>query len=334
MSTENSNSIKPGRNQFELVEFSLMRHLADGSVVDGRYGINVAKVREVVRMPKINRLSSRSHEVAGIFELRGVPIPAINLAMVLGDKKAPEDSYKQIIVTEFSRKRAGFIVSSTHRIRRISWDKILPPASDAGACISGMTFIENNDFLFILDLERILLEIENKSQMTGFISSAARADKLQNLNPSFYPGYEALQEGKKFPAGSRGHLLLVDDSNLILASSQKALTQLGFHVTLASDGQAAKEFLSDPQNDPMTPPVDLIITDVEMPRMDGFSLINWIRNSSNYPDIPILLHTSLAGKANQQAAIDLGANGYVIKNDIKTLTRLLLEELGPHEAAG
>lgn len=149
---------------FELIEFSLDRKLPDGSVTIGKYGVNVSKVREVVRMPTINPLTSSIKGFAGVFELRGIPIPAINLASALGDGDAPIRKNQQIIITEFNAKRAGFIVNSTERILRISWDKVLPPTADKNTFISGMTLIENKEFLFILDLEGILDDLEVKSK--------------------------------------------------------------------------------------------------------------------------------------------------------------------------
>ena len=147
---------------FELIEFSLDRHLSDGRLTPGRYGVNVATVREVVRMPTINPLASSTFGVAGVFELRGIAIPAINLALALGDRVAPITADQQIIVAEFRQKRAGFIVKATQRIRRTAWDKVLPPTADKHSCISGMALVEQSEFLFILDLEKVLQEIEAK----------------------------------------------------------------------------------------------------------------------------------------------------------------------------
>jgi two-component system chemotaxis response regulator CheV len=320
-----------GQNNFELIEFSLVRHLDDGSTLTGLYGVNVAKVREVVRMPKINKLSSRMEGVAGVFELRGVPIPAINLAMALGDKLAPIDPTQQIIVTEFSRKRAGFIVTSTHRIRRIAWEKVLPPAADSGTCINGMTLIENNEFLFILDLEKILLEIENKSSALAWDRSHHSQPRtaMEAINPSFRPSDASINAAKSLPIGSKGRLLLVDDSAVILSSCKKSLEMIGFAVEIAKDGAAAKAMLEQAgQKNPNKWPFDVIVSDVEMPRMDGLTLTRWIREKSNFKSMPVILHTSLSSSSNQAAGMSVGANGYVIKNDIKSLVELLTEIIG------
>ena len=162
-----------GQNLFELVEFTLERHLGDGTVVQGIYGVGVDKVREVIKMPKINKLSTKLKGVEGVFELRGVPIPAINLGIILGDQYAPVKNSDQIVIAEFNLKRAGFIVNSTQRIKRISMDDIMPPAADAGSCIGGMSLMGQDDFLFILDIEKVIEKIEQASlaQLSNFKES-------------------------------------------------------------------------------------------------------------------------------------------------------------------
>lgn len=303
-----------GGSFFELIEFSLTRNL-NGKVVKGVYGVNVAKVREVVRMPKINPLSSRIKGVAGIFELRGVPIPAVHLAMALGDPAAELQPNQQVIVTEFSQKRAGFVVDLTHRIRRVAWDKVLPPSADAGTCINGMTLIDKNEFLFILDLERILITLEFGGQLPD--------------TASYVPHGAPDPRGAKaqLGAGNTGaRLLLVDDSQFIRNGARQTLLREGYRVTEANDGAEALRMIEESYQ--AGQPYDLIVTDVEMPRMDGFTLTRKIRENPTMAELPVLLHTSLSGKTNQAAGISVGANGYVIKNDFKTLMTLIREILG------
>jgi len=156
----------------ELIEFSLIRHVSQKQI-RGLYGVDVSKVREVIRMPKINPLSSLIPSIAGIFELRGVAIPAINLSLSLGDRHLSlSTKHQQIIVSEFNQKRAGFIVSETHRIRHINKLKILAPSSEEAACVTGITLVENNEFLFILNLEKIIYKLEQQAEkMTDFYKS-------------------------------------------------------------------------------------------------------------------------------------------------------------------
>jgi len=305
-----------GGNYLEIIEFSLVRNLPDGEVVEGLYGVNVAKVREVVHLPKINKLGSSIEGVAGIFELRGVPIPAIDLCSILGDKTKPEyRKSQQIIVTEFSQKRAGFIVETTHRIRRVAWDKVLPTSAEGGHCMSGMILIENKEFMFILDLERILTNIENVDAVnTG---TPVRNVQVMN-NDSRYRPMDHSKPG----------ILLVDDSRLVLNNVSNIFKQSGFRVVVADNGYTAMEKLEEiAYGDSGFGPLNLIVTDVEMPRMDGLSFIKKIRKNIDFAHIPIILHTSLSGKASRQEAQVVGANGYVVKNDLNNLLSLVREYL-------
>ncbi len=343
MSDKIFDRLEIGQNVFELIEFSLDRLMSDGQKIRGHYGVNVAKVREVVRMPKINRLSSRIKGVEGVFELRGIPIPAINLAVALGDERSEVDEDQQIIVTEFSMKRAGFIVSQTHRIRRVAWNKVLPPASDAGTCINGMTLIENNEFLFILDLERILSEIEGKNDLSKkAVIESKLASNIESLREYEHqkrqipisPQMNTQMPGIAVqpPSGGIGRhpvILLIDDSNFILTSAKKSLETVGYKVVTASDGAAAKQILQGViSGEGNISHIDAVVSDVEMPRLDGLTLTKWIKETPELSEMPVILHTSLSGKANQEAGISMGANGYVVKNDIRHLVHLLSEILG------
>ena len=304
-----------GGSVFELIEFSLTRMIR-GKPVKGVYGVNVAKVREVVRMPPINPLSSRVKGVAGVFELRGIPIPAVNLAVALGDDHAEPLASQQIIVTEFSQKRAGFIVDSTRRIRRVAWDKVMPPSADAGTCINGMTLIEQNNFLFILDLERVLIMLEFGDAPPTSQGSASRER-------------ESYTDGKQSGRGKR--VLLVDDSKFIRNGVSQVLLREGYHVTEAGDGAEALAALDRSLGTAQR--FDIMVSDVEMPRMDGLTLTRKVREHPGLSTLPIVLHTSLSGRSNQAAGMSIGANGYVVKNDMLTLLAMMTEVMESSEHA-
>ncbi len=319
-----------GGSVFELIEFGLSRRI-NGQLVKGLYGVNVAKVREVVRMPRINPLASRIKGVPGIFELRGVPIPVVNLAVALGDDDVPVRPDQQIIVTEFSQKRAGFIVDSTHKIRRVAWDKVLPPSSDAMSCMSGMTLVENNEFLFILDLERVLLTLEYGEEYVRSLSNGSIIPQTPGDNVSHRSGPEIFEA--KIQRGLR--ILLVDDAAFIRNVVRQMLEEAGFSVTEARDGAEAFDVLE--KSTQSSDKIDLIISDIEMPRLDGLGLTKKVREHPKLGETPVILHTSLSGRANQSAGFLVGANGYVIKNDFQALFRLIHEILGsqvPHVKLG
>lgn len=298
---EMENQIEIGGHYFELIEFTLVRQTATGEKILGTYGINVAKVREVVQMPKINPLSSRVPGIAGIFELRGIPIPAVNLCSVLGDQFNPITEDQQIIVTEFSQKRAGFIVHATNRIRRVTWDRVLPPAADSSSAITGMILIENNEFLFILDLETIIAVLEG----------AAHGPKANSPQENAEYRYADSGLGQGGPG-----VLIVDDSNLILSNLSRALTQAGFQVALARDGLEALSILEQAGSEQR---IHAIVTDIEMPQMDGISLVSRVRNNPRLATTPIYLHSSLNHLGSKTLAEKAGANGYFVKNDLRTM---------------
>lgn len=298
-----------GDGYFELIEFSLVRRLPDGREIKGTYGVNVVKVREVIHMPKINPLASTVAGVEGIFELRGAPIPAVNLCTILGDPRQAVNPDDQIIVTEFAHKRAGFIVRQTNRIRRVPWDKILPPSSDKASSMTGMMLIENNEFLFILDLERIIMQLE---------STASGRPAFVQDNAPLPPFLAARKHG--YPT-----ILLVDDSSLILNSIARALNQDGYGIVMARNGLEGIQRLEEASQGQYH--IDAIITDLEMPQMDGLSMLKRIKGISAYSRIPIYLHTSLSDTGSRETATALGATEFFVKNDISTILKYLKTHL-------
>jgi len=329
-------------SMFELIEFCLDRNI-NGTTIKGIYGVNVVKVREVVRMPKINPLNSRVRGMAGVFELRGVPIPVINLAAVLGDDGGLNKPEQKVIVTEFGVKRAGFIVDSTRRIRRINWNQVMPPSSDVGSYITAMTLIENNEFLFILDFEKILSDLDqtagaadqNRSAGVNFANADAMMQMAANLAAQF--AGQVQNTSRTFgqaqpntgPSADAPLVLLVDDSGFILKNTKIGLTRSGLNVITAANGKEAMDVLEKyAKGDWSGAKINAVITDIEMPQMDGFTLTKKIREHEALSDMPIIIHSSLSGKATQATGMSLGANGYVVKNDIKNLVEALSEIIG------
>ncbi len=308
-------TLEIGGSYLELIEFHVDRALPNGEILQGRYGVNVAKVREVVRMPVITPHGVTEQGVAGIFELRGVPIPAVNLAVVLGHKQAKLLPEQQIIVVEFSNRRAGFIVSATKRIRRIPWDRVLAPPNDKSSFVTGMILLEENEFLFILDMEKILNELDNKPLVKESDGQSITIEDLirLGLGGPKNPVVEA-----KVNASHR--ILVVDDSPLILDAVRSTFAKAGYRVDTACDGLAALELLD--QSTDEASGIDLIVTDVEMPRMDGITLVKKIREHALLSHLPIVFHSSLSGDATVRAGQAAGADGYVVKNDFKALLEM------------
>ena len=161
----NNGTLKTGSNEMELVDFRIFKQAGD-KVYEGIYGVNVSKVREIIKMPNLTELPGVPEYIEGIFDLRGVVIPVINLAKWMQINEPKDSAIKpRVIIAEFSEILIGFIVHEAKRIRRISWADIEAAtfASNAGTLdkgkITGVTRIENDEVLLILDLESVVEEL-------------------------------------------------------------------------------------------------------------------------------------------------------------------------------
>ncbi len=312
--------VEPGSNYFELIEFTVTRpRKPDEADADGlpevpmRYGVNVAKVREVIRLPEIVPCLTTCPEVLGVINLRGLPIPAIHLAKALGYEKEKINPSCQMIVTEFMGRTTGFVVAATHRIRRVSWDKILPPSSEMFKGITGMMVLKEGEFLFMIDFEDVLAKIDRKSAPP---SPPAASPQSFGAAP---------QSSVALRMQGAATVLVVDDSPVARKAVSEIVRELHLNVCEVADGEAAWTALNDPSLMTSAKAVSVIICDIEMPRLDGFSLVKRIRSDEKLRDIPIVMHSSLSGEANRKLARDLGANGFVGKFNRREIIEALKE---------
>lgn len=301
--------LEVGSNLFELIEFAVTKNKTDAdpskpAVAPSTFGVNVAKVREVIRLPQIIPCITNCPEVLGVFNLRGMPVPVIHLAKALGQGDEPLLPSSQIIVTEFARRIAGFVVAETRRIRRVSWDKVLPPSSQAFNSITGMMLVENNSFLFIIDFERILMDIEARAMPRNSAADAAPPERRF---------VEAPRDGLVSNSRSnRPLVMVVDDSSTARKAICDMLRNMGLDVMEFGNGELAWRALKD-EDIMRDNNFRLIISDVEMPQLDGYSLVKRIRQDANLKTMPIILHSSLSGSVSNERAKAAGANAYVTK---------------------
>jgi two-component system chemotaxis response regulator CheV len=175
--------------------------------------------------------------------------------------------------------------------------------------------IENSEFLFILDLEKIIASLESKAHGHNSMVSA------HGLHHRFDPDAHAPAMNMNRTAPG---VLLVDDSNLILTNVSRALYHEGYRVILAKNGREALQKLDQSQSPGSTTgPIHAVITDVEMPQMDGFTFIAKARQNREHDSIPIFLHTSLGDTGSRDQGIKAGANGYLVKNDVLAIIETL-----------
>jgi len=292
------NSLKVGSNEMELVDFRILNE-QDGEVYEGIYGINVSKVREIIRVPHLTELPGTPDYIEGIFDLRGVVIPIVNLATWMGIT-APEGIEKnlRIIITEFNNVLIGFIVHEAKRIRRINWSDIEPATfvsgsgSLDGSKITGVTKIEGDNVLLILDLESV----------------------VQDLG-LYEPDVDSIP--KELETFS-GLALILDDSSTARKIVKEALIKMGFKVIDAIDGQDGLDKLEEVYSmygDDITSHLKLILSDVEMPRMDGFHFAAQVKSDGRFDNIPIIFNSSISDHFSEGRGKEAGAEAYLVKFD-------------------
>ena len=285
--------LEVGQNRMELVDFRLFRLDEEGEEREGIYGINVAKVIEIIKMPEdISETPNTSEFVEGMFNLRGSVVPLVNLPKWMGIAEPDELDRRnfKVIITEFNRIKVGFIVHETTKIRRVSWDDINAPelssVSSVDSKVTGIIKVENDELLLLLDFESIVDEL-------GFYNKENREIDL---------------EIDEF--GGNRTVLIIDDSSSARKIVNNALIKEGFKTVLAENGKAALDIVYEDKYK-----IDAIICDVEMPVMDGYTFTKTLKSDDKYKNIPVIMHSSLSGVENSDKGMRAGADYYVVKFD-------------------
>jgi len=293
------NVLKVGSNEMELVDFRIYKE-EKGEVYEGIYGVNVSKVREIIKLPNLTKLPGAPKYIDGIFDLRGVVIPVVNLAKWMGIKKPKTKTISpRIIITEFNNVLIGFMVHEARRIRRVSWEDIEPTnftSNEDGAFtqtkITGVTKIENGEVLLILDLESIIEEL-------GLYTPSTDITQV---------------EIEKF----KGTALILDDSSTARRLVKNAMVEMGFNVVEAVDGVEGLKKLDEMIaifGENITDELKIIISDVEMPQMDGFTFASRVKADKRLKDIPLIFNSSISDHFSDIRGKEAGADAYLTKFD-------------------
>ena len=293
------NALIAGSNEMELVDFRIMKQEAD-RIYEGIYGVNVAKVNEIIRLPKLTEIPGVPDFVEGIFDLRGVVIPVVSLAKWLNITVPKNKRIKpRVIIAEFNNLLIGFIVHEAKRIRRINWKNIEPATFSSGAGgvekgkITGVTRIENDEVLLILDLESIVEDLGlNKSSELKEIHS----------NKELFEGLA----------------LVLEDSKIAKKIVRETLSKMGFDVVEASDGEMGIEKLEElyeKYGSDLQRKLKIIISDIEMPRMDGFHFAAKVKEDGRFKKIPIVFNSSISNQFNILNSAEVGGEAYLVKFD-------------------
>jgi two-component system chemotaxis response regulator CheV len=270
------------------------------------FGINVFKVQEVIPKPALSWLPSSHELVKGVADIRGKMIPVIDLNRAIGQPS--DDKAAHVIVTEYNRSVQGFLVRAVERIIHVNVEHVRPPPDGAGegGYMTAMTQY-NNELVEIIDVEKVLSDVVGPQ--------AALSEQIR-------------EEAASMAAGRR-RVLVVDDSRVARNQIEKTLNQLGIECTLVNDGREALRYLQAlaAKDEPITDSLLMMISDVEMPDMDGYRLTTEIRRDPKMKDLYVMLHTSLSGVFNNAMVERVGANKFIAKFCADELATGVLERL-------
>lgn len=302
-----------GTNKLEILLFFLGIDPRTGQ--RETYGINVFKVREVMRTPKITAAPDMPASVEGMVSLRGALVPVIDLAKYSG---ITADTPREImIVTEYNGHTQGFLVEGVDTILRLDWSKMrVPPEmlmAQTGGLVTAVTELEDNRLVMMMDVEKVL------SETTGTESDIVFRSVVAVDRPDLTVFY-------------------CDDSSVARKQIQRTLDTMGVKGFSAVNGRQMWDEMEKVANyaksvgKPPSAIINLILTDIEMPEMDGYILTKKIKSDPRFANIPVIMHSSLSGMSNQKLGQSVGVDEYVPKFEPQRLSETLARRLGVADA--
>ena len=295
-------------NELEIVEFRIDEVDWNGNVIPCYYGVNVAKVREIIRLPQMSRVVNALPGVEGMIKLRDKVISIISLAKVLG-KETGDLVADRVVVLEFNNLMVGMLVHSVSRIYRISWKNVEPASRSVHSDqVTGLVKMDDR-IILVLDFEKIVGELCSESAMSP-IDQTELLERAGDANRS------------------EKTVLVVDDSSFIRHTLCSTLRGAGYNVEEAENGAIAWEMIQRKLERSVQEGVDirtilsLLITDIEMPQMDGLHLTSLVRKNEAFKDLPVVIFSSLASDDNKRKWIGLGADHILTKPDLPNLVKV------------
>lgn len=286
-------------NKFELLLFRLGTDSALGK--SELFAINVFKIREIVAMPSITPIAGSTPHSLGVVNLRGQVIPVLDLPSIVGCK--PQTGLNIMLVTEYARTTQAFAVESVEDIVRLDWKQVLSAEASgaAGKLVTSIARLDGNTdesrLAQVLDVEAI----------------------LQMVSPS--DGHEVTEEkvGPKLKLKPGTIILAADDSFVARSLIEQELKALAAPYEMVKSGKEAWDRLNaiargaEAEGKTVLDRVAMVLTDLEMPEMDGFTLTRNIKQDARLQGLPVVIHSSLSGSANEDHVRSVGADGYVAK---------------------
>lgn len=300
MDSVNQRTQMVGQNRLELLLF----RLGDKQ----RYGINVFKVREVLQCPRLTELPMRNPVVRGVAHIRGATLPIIDLSMAIGKAPLSQAEAAFVIISEYNRTVQGFLVRGVDRIINLNWGEMHPPPQGSGknTYLTAVTRFED-ELVEIIDVEKIISEIVPQ---TAIVSPEVIEARLAE-------------------AAAKSTVLIADDSSVARNQVRKTLEQVGVQVMAAHDGREALNILKDLATDctDVTDKLLMVISDIEMPEMDGYTVAAEIRADPRLAKLYVVLHTSLSGVFNEVMVNKVGANKFIAKFQPDILAKTVQDQL-------
>lgn len=277
-----------GENRLELLMFRL----------GGRqlFAINVFKVKEVMRTPELTALPHSHPAICGVAHIRNQAVPVIDLQASIGGRGLKGSADGNIIVTEYNRSIQAFLIGSIERIVNLNWDVILPPPMGAGRAhfLTAITQLDDN-IVEIIDVEKVLADI--------IPYNTEVSDEI--VDKELF----AIATSRKLK------ILLADDSATAISQVTETMRNLGIEVVAVQDGLKALKLLQKwvAEGRCLSDEILMLITDAEMPEMDGYRLTSEIRSDPKLADLYVVLHTSLSGSFNESMVVKVGCNDFLSK---------------------
>ncbi len=274
------------------------------------FAVGTLKVREIVRFNRLSSLPNAHPSILGVTIIRGVTIPVIDMASAVGYRSIDESEMNscQIVITDCQRKEVGFLVRGVEKIIQCNWNEIMPPNKNLGdkAFLTGV--IRNEDRLVqVLDVELLMsLIFPDSSGAADVILTDIQREKLKPLR-----------------------ILLVDDSLVARAQLSDVLDRLNVPYEVTDNGQHALNIMTQAANDGR--PVDLLVSDIEMPGLDGYELTFEVRSNAATAGAYIILHTSISSEISVSQAHQVGANEALTKFDALELIQSMMRGVEFHQ---
>lgn len=300
-----------GTNHLEVLLFSL--GTSDETGRNELFGINVFKVREVLNVPDITTAPEMPDGIEGFVSLRGDMVPIINLQKFC--KLRSKDEPRILMITEYNTHVQGFLVSSVDTIQRLNWEQVKEPpqliSKRLGGLVTAVAELNDNRLVMIMDVEKVL------------------ADAGEFYDDTVFDGIKNIGEHRQY------RVLFTDDSTIARKQITKTLDVMGVEHIGAVNGSEAWKLLDkmarqcEQEGRDITSEIQAVLTDVEMPEMDGYVLTQKIKADPRLAHLPVIMHSSLTAQANQAMGRGIGADAYVSKFQPRELAHKLEEFLHP-----